>query len=208
MLPDWIEKIGDFVVERKEIPRPGNKPYRANSHTQIGVLHTTEGDTVKGAWSTLAEKGSAPHFIVGDEQIVQCRPLTAQAAALHGDGPVFANANSSVQIEIVARSQETLWLPKPGTVEALCAVLRWANGNGVDIPLQVPVAEWVDDCSDVKSPWAANNGRRKSAEASFWPSAKGWWMHMEVPGQGPTWHWDCGAIQRTKLLEIARQGLH
>lgn len=207
MLPQWIEKIGDFTVEAREIKRPNNKPYYANSHTQIGVLHTTEGDTVAGAWSTLAANRDAPHFIVGDEQIVQCRPLTAQAAALHGEGPTFANANSSVQIEIVARSQQTRWLPQGGTLAALCAVLRWASGNGIDIPLQVPVAAWVDDCTDCQLPWATNNSRRKSAAAGLWPSAKGWWMHMEVPEQAPTWHWDCGALERTRLLQIARQPL-
>jgi len=29
-------------------------------------------------------------------------------------------------------------------------------------------------------------------------------MHMEVPGQGPTWHYDCGALKRTVMLQMAR----
>lgn len=29
-------------------------------------------------------------------------------------------------------------------------------------------------------------------------------MHLEVPYQGPTWHWDCGAVGRSRMLAIAR----
>jgi hypothetical protein len=42
------------------------------------------------------------------------------------------------------------------------------------------------------------------AAGGLWPIKKGWWMHMEVPYQQPTYHWDCGALKRTKMLEMAQ----
>ena len=45
----WLKRIGDYDVIRREIPRPGGKPYYLNGSTLIGVLHTTEGDTVEAA---------------------------------------------------------------------------------------------------------------------------------------------------------------
>jgi hypothetical protein len=73
-----------------------------NSHTQIGVLHTPENPSVEESFNTLNKNHSAPHFIVGDGRIIQCRSLTHQAAALVGNGPIFANAQASVQIEMAA----------------------------------------------------------------------------------------------------------
>src|SRR5256885_7375059 len=83
--------------------------------------------------------------------------------------------------------------------------MAWVAANGIDIPLQVPFSGWLDDCSDCKLPWATNNVRRIKAATGLWPSAKGWWMHMKVRGQGPTWHFDWGAMQRTKMIEMAKQ---
>ncbi len=50
--------------------------------TLIGVLHTTEGDTVEAAWRTLGQQNAAPHFIAGEHTIVQCRPLNVEASTL------------------------------------------------------------------------------------------------------------------------------
>jgi Bacterial SH3 domain len=191
----WVSRIGEFVVEKKEIKRPGNKPYFINSHTMVGVLHTTEGDTADGAFSTLAANRSAPHFIIGDNRIIQCRPITAQAAALKTP----ANTQAALQIELVARSKETLWMPVAGSLDPLVAVLRWAAGDPLDIPLKRPVDEWLDDCSDVKKPWAVMSNRRRLAH-DVWPKAKGWYMHMEVPGND---HWDCGALRFREILQQA-----
>ncbi|HEX7315251.1 MAG TPA: SH3 domain-containing protein [Pyrinomonadaceae bacterium] len=194
--PDgWVSRIGDFVVERKEIKRPGNKPYFINSHTMVGVLHTTEGTTVDGAFSTLAASHSAPHFIIGQNRIMQCRPLTAQAAALRSP----ANTHAALQIELVAQSKQTLWMPVDGSLRPLVATLRWASGDPLNIPLQRPADAWLDDCSDAPLPWAVTSNRRRLAH-DVWPIVKGWYMHMEVPGND---HWDCGALRFREILQQA-----
>jgi hypothetical protein len=193
----WVARIGDFNVERKEIKRPGNKPYFNNSHTMIGVLHTTEGDTVAGAFTTLNASRSAPHFIIGQGRIMQNRPITVQAAALKAGG----NTHAALQIELVARSQQTLWLPSDGSLRPLVAVLRWAAGDPLNIPLQRPFDAWLDDCTDVKLPWAVTTNRRRLAH-DVWPKAKGWYMHMEVPGND---HWDCGALRFREILAMAAE---
>jgi hypothetical protein len=199
---DWVTQIHTFVVEHREIPRPANRPYFLNSSTLIGVLHTTEGTTVNGAWTTLNAAHSAPHFIAGENRIVQCRPLTVQGAALRSGNGNTANVHAQVQIEMVARSREQLWQPAPATLGPTVAIIAFCAKN-LGIPLRIP-NNWPDDVSDMPLPWARNNRRRKqAAQLGLWPVEKGWWMHMEVPYQGPSWHWDCGALQRSTLLNMA-----
>jgi hypothetical protein len=64
MVTDFPNKIFGFKVEKRVIPRPGGKEFLFNSHTQIGVLHTTENPSVEGSFKTLSANHSAPHFIV------------------------------------------------------------------------------------------------------------------------------------------------
>lgn len=212
MITDWPAQIFNYEVERKEIPRDDNKPYYASAHSQIGVLHTTEGNTVADGWQTLNAEKSAPHFIVGENRIVQCRPLSKQAASLHGKSPFYANANAALQIEMVgytggkpgsAHNYDS-WIPKDDVLKPVVAIMAWASRNGLDIPLQIPSPNWKDDGMDCPKPWAVQNKRRLQAALGLWPAAKGWWMHMEVPGQAPTWHFDCGALKRTVMLQMAR----
>lgn len=194
----WLDQIGPFPVERREIPRPGNKPYIPNLAPDIGMLHTTEGRTVDSAFNTLSQKRIAPTFIIGEDRIIQCRPLNAQASALHEP----ANKSARVQIEMVGFSKQTLWLPERATLEPTIAVLAYC-AQELSIPLIVP-NDWPDDVSDMKGQiWATNNRRRKLAAAGDWPKKLGWWMHLEVPLQGPSWHWDCGALRRTEMLSMA-----
>ena len=49
--PDTIDSVFGIPVEQREIPRPGGKKFFFNSHTQIGVLHTTESDSLEGSFS-------------------------------------------------------------------------------------------------------------------------------------------------------------
>ncbi|HKS29401.1 MAG TPA: peptidoglycan-binding domain-containing protein [Pyrinomonadaceae bacterium] len=213
MITDWPAKIFDYEVERREIPRKGGKPYYVVAHSQVGVLHTTEGNTVNAAWNTLSQHSSAPHFIVGENRIVQCRPLSKQSSALHGNPPFNANTNAALQIEMVGftggnadfnKHAYDSWIPGDSVLKPTVAIMAWAAGNGLDIPLQIPSPAWTDDGMDCPKPWAVNNKRRLQAALGLWPAAKGWWMHMEVPGQGPTWHYDCGALKRTVMLQMAR----
>jgi hypothetical protein len=108
-----------------------------------------------------------------------------------------ANLHAQVQIEMVARSQQKLWLPKRSTLDPTVAILAFCQ-KALGIPLKIP-----NDWPDVPLPWAANNRRRRQAQRRLWPAEKGWWMHLEVPYQGPTWHWDCGAMRRARLLILA-----
>jgi hypothetical protein len=199
---DWVDTIHTFAVEKKEIPRPQGKPYFLNSSTLIGVLHTTEGTTVSGAWSTLSAASSAPHFIAGEGRIVQCRPLNVQGSALRSNQNNTANVNAQIQIEMVAKSKESLWMPVDGTLNPTVAILAFC-AKEFGIPLKAP-NNWPDDCSDVSKPWASNNSRRKQAANALWPIEKGWWMHLEIPFQGESWHWDCGALRRSEMLELAK----
>jgi hypothetical protein len=221
MAIEFPDKIFDFKVEKRVIPRPGGKSFMFNSHTQIGVLHTTENPSVEGSFKTLKQSHSAPHFIVGEGRIIQCRSLTHQGAALVGNKPVFANAQASVQIEMAAftgggkDSTTDVWLPKEGVLLPTVAILAFCAGNGIDIPLQVPTDDWKDDNSDMKLPWAGGptkknpkkkmNVRRTRAAKGDFPKLKGWWMHVEIPGQAESWHHDCGALRRRDMLRMAQE---
>ncbi len=217
---EFPPKIFGFKVEKRVIPRPGGKKFLFNSHTQIGVLHSTESASVETSFKELNKKHSAPHFIVGEGRIIQCRPLNAQAAALNGNAPCFANAQASIQIEMAAftgggkgiATTTDLWLPNDGVLLPTVAIMAFCAGNDIDIPLQVPNDKWKDDASDMPLPWAAGppkkpksaiNTRRKAAAAGDFPKLKGWWMHVEVPCQGPTWHHDCGRLRRRDMLRMA-----
>jgi hypothetical protein len=202
---DWVDRIGRYKVEHFEMPRPDGKPYlRVNEGSGIGVLHTTENSSVEGAKLWLKQKFSAPHFITGEHRIVQCRPLWAQGAALVTDPPHYPNHDARVQIEQVTFSKTFLWKPVAGTLEPTAAVVGWC-ADKLGIPIKRPYSGWRDDGKDMPFPWAENNQRRSLAAAGGWPERKGWWHHMEVPWQGPSWHWDCGAYDRTVLFTMAKE---
>jgi hypothetical protein len=213
---DWLSEIYGIKVERIEIPRPGGAAYYPVRQSGKGVLHTTEGDSIDGAISTFRSKGFAPTFLTGLGRIVQCRPLWAQASTLHtGFAPFYCNAYSQVQIEQVGHSSTELWTPAAGTLHGTVALMAYfaaAREGQAAIPLLRPIPSWEDDGSDLKPipptgvRWATNNTRRQSR--LFFNGPKGWYAHLEVPDQEPTWHWDCGAIrwpilidQATKLLQ-------
>jgi hypothetical protein len=197
---DWINgDVFGFKVERREIPRSGGKSYYPNAGNGTGVLHTTEGGTIEGAWATLSGNHDAPHVICGQSRIIQCRPLNVQGAALHA-GP-HNNNNGPIQIEMVGHSQEALWLPDEGTLNPTVAFIAHCAME-LGIPLAVPY-DWPDDLSDCSKPWASHNSRRKQVEGD-WPNGpKGWYLHLEMGWQDPTWHWDAGAIQRSVMLQQA-----
>lgn len=223
MAIEFPDKIFGFKVEKRLIPRPGGQNFLFNSHTQIGVLHTTENLSVEGSFKSLNEQHSAPHFIVGEGRIIQCRSLIHQAAALRGDAPCFANAQASIQIEMAAftgggnntDTTTNLWIPKDDVLLPTVAIMAFCAGNGIDIPLQVPTEDWKDDASDMPLPWASGptrknprkrmNARRIRAAAGDFPRLKGWWMHVEIPCQGETWHHDCGRLRRRDMLRMAME---
>ena len=199
----WIDGqvIHGILVEKQEIKRPGGAPYyEIAENTQIGVLHTTEGKNISSALSHMSMSKSSPHFTVGDNRIVQNRPIGVQASAVRANaGQPNPNKDAYIQIECVAFSSQQLWLPDSPTLQPLVKLLAYLKQY---VPLVVP-NNWPDDCADLKGQiWASNNSRRRSGT---WPAVKGWWMHMEVPYQKPSWHWDCGAIRRTVILQQAEE---
>lgn len=212
MSDGWVAKMFGIPVEKREIKRPNNKPYYTVSSTLIGVLHTTEASTVDKSWDVLNQQRSAPHFITGQGRIVQCRPLGKQGAALRTNSPHTPNAHAQIQIEMATHTamqgnQTKLWLPTKAVLEPTVAVMAWCAKN-LGIPLQKPYP-WPDDGFDLKGTiWAANNKRRKQAAAGLWPLNKGWWMHVEVPSQQPTWHHDCGQLRRTEMFSLAQELLN
>lgn len=209
-----LDSVFGFAVEQREIPRPNNQPFFFNSHTQIGVLHTTESRSVESSFNSLRDEFSAPHFLIGEGRILQCRPLTAQGSALRGNAPCFANAQASIQIEMVGftgggnneSTTEDLWIPKDEVLLPTVAIMAFCAGNGIDIPLRVPKEEWKDNASDMPLPWASGtNSRRVAARAGDFPSLKGWWMHVEIPCQGPSNHHDCGRLRRREMIAKAQE---
>lgn len=221
MPPERPDKIFDFSVERRDIPRQGDRPFfPLDPRTRIGVLHTTESSKIEAAFAALKAKFSPPHFIVGESRIIQCRPLTVQAATLRGNAPCRANAQAAVQIEMVgftgggkdSKTTTDLWIPEDDVLLPTVAIMAFCAGNDIDIPLRVPKEEWKDDASDMPLPWATgNNARRRAAEAGDFPKLKGWWMHVEIPCQGPTNHHDCGRLRRREMLKMAQElldGVH
>jgi hypothetical protein len=223
---EFPAKIFGFKVEKRLIPRPGGKKFFVNTHTQIGVLHTTENSSIESSFKSLNKDHSAPHFLVGEGRIIQCRPLTAQAAALVGSAPCFANAQASIQIEMVgftgggkdAKTTTELWIPKDDVLLPTAAIMAFCAGNGIDIPLQVPTEDWKDNNSDMPLPWAGGptkknprkkmNTRRIRAAKGDFPKLKGWWMHVEIPCQAEMWHHDCGRLRRRDMIRKARELLN
>jgi len=189
----WIDGqvLFGVTVEKHESPRSNGRPYYPMDPTGIGVIHTTEGSSVAGALAILSHNFDASHFVVGQGRIVQLRPLGAQAAALHSP----QNQYAEIQIECIGFSQQTVYLFDEPTLKPLAALMAWATEN-TGIPLQRPSADWKEDMSDVK-PFPSNNSRRTSG---VWPNAKGYYGHLEVSDQGPSWHWDPGSLNYTALF--------
>lgn len=189
----WLEDVHGYKVEKMEMPRSGGRAFwPMPTDGGILVVHTTQGETVSGAVVTLMQKFSGPHFVVGENRVVQGRPIGSQGASLHAPENQFA----TVQIEAVGMSRiATYSLPAP-THKPLVAVIAWAVKE-LGIPLKRPSALWKDDGSDMPFPWASNNGRRRSG---VWPKKKGIYGHIEVPNQGPSWHYDPGALDYESLF--------
>jgi hypothetical protein len=192
---DWLTSVYGFKVEKREIPRPGGKPYYTSPQGPRGILHTTENDDVDVAWRVLHDSGSAPTFITGEHRIIQCRPLSVQAAALRTNLPHLPNRDVWIQIEQVGRSQQKLYSLPDATMKPSAALMAYfADAIPLDVPLDFP-----DAMTDVK-PYPASDNTRRKKMAAIWPNWKGWAHHLEVPWQEPTWHWDCGALRRKGVL--------
>ncbi len=202
-MDEWPAKVHGYAVTKK----PLGEGTQIKSPV-VGVLHTTEGNTAENAWTFLKGQGYCPHFIIDGDAILQCRSLRETSSTLrHSDSAPYSPNSYAIQIEIAAFSQQDPWQLASATFERVAAVMAYASAFH-EIPLVVP-NDWPDDCHDMPGPWAAENSRRKWAKVATdaglhrYPSVRGWWEHMEVPWQDPTWHWDAGALRRSELIAKA-----
>lgn len=192
----WLTTIGPYRAQKRESPRPGGKPYIPLSDPRSLIVHTTEGPSVDGAWNTLNQKGAAPHFIVGENRIVQMRPLDVQAATLVTDADAGFWANAlGWQVECVGHAQQSLHKLTASSWNPLAALATYFHERQ-GVPLRRPDG-WRDNCSDITTILASNNTRRQSRKAIGF---RGFLGHLDVPNQSPTWHWDPGALDYTALF--------
>ena len=209
----WVRgALFGITVEIRPIPRSAGQDFRpVDADADSGVLHTGEGDLEPGdpgdpgdpdqLWGTLNLKHVGP-WICGEGRIIQTRPIGVQSAALRENPPHNPNAQVRMDIETTADSSTSPWLWKPNDLEAVVALMAFAAIEGL-VPAIIPNG-WPDLPDPAcPLPWAANNARRQQAAAGKWP-APGWWMHLEVPWSDPTWHWDCGALQRVALIQLVQ----
>lgn len=190
----WVDQIGPYKVERMEGFRPGKQPYLQLVTPRVVIDHSTEGDTVNSAVATLRANFSAPHFVPGEDRIVQMRPGWAQAATVHEHNDI------AWQVECVGRASQSLHDLTPSTWRPLVALTRWFHEeHGVPY---ATVAGWRDDLSDITTILATDNTRRRSRKAL---SHHGFLMHLDIPDQAPTWHWDAGALMFAKLFQEAQE---
>lgn len=192
----WVSEMYGIVVEKKPIPRPGGKPFVPVGKTGLFNAHTTEGYGADGVWATLNQHHSAPHFIAGENRIIQCRPLGMQGAALLGGATT--NGIAEVQAEIIGFSQQKLWQLRPQDFKSATALLAYCNAE-LGIPLTRP-AQWPDDLSDMAGEVLAtsHNSRRRSGMVKA--GYRGIAMHLEFPLNN---HWDCGALKWVELIEAS-----
>ena len=185
----WKLTIENYVVERAEGKRPNGQAYIPLTSPKALVIHTTEGTTVDGAVRTLRSKYAAPHFVVGENRIIQMRPLDAEAATLRNHNDV------GWQVEVVGHSKQGVHKLTPSSWAPLVSLVRFFHKE-LGVPLARP-AGWKDDLSDISTILASDNTRRKSRKALGFRGLIG---HLEVPDQSPTWHWDPGALNYTALF--------
>jgi hypothetical protein len=193
----WIDgrRLGGIRVERAEGRRPGGQAYLPLAGRRGLCMHTTEGDTVDGAVSVLRSNFSAPHFVTGQGRIVQMRPLDAQAATLRAHNDLYW------QVECVERSRQGLWLFKESTLKPTVALMLFFRDD-LGVPMRT-VDGWRDDLRDITTILATDNTRRRSRKAL---DHRGVLMHLDVPDQGPSWHWDCGAQRWARVFELVQEG--
>ncbi len=198
MTSAWPGQVFGFKVTKEQTGSAGTL-----EHPVVIVHHTTETDSPVGSYP------NPPHFEVSESKIRQFRSLDEWAAALrHSSSAPFSPNAHAVQIEIVARSKQKVYELPAGTLDRVAALDAYIyQYHGV--PLTVPNG-WPDDCADMQLPWAVDNSRRKwAAKANGsthnFPAVRGIWEHKEVPWQDPSWHWDCGALSRTKIIARAEE---
>lgn len=194
----WVTTIGPYTVKHRESARPSGQAYIPLENPRAFIVHTTEGTTVSGAWGTLDTKHAAPHFIIGEDQIVQCRPLDVQAATLVDGGLPWHPNSIGWQVESVGYAREALHRLTPPTWDPLVALTQFMHEH-LGVPLDRPDA-WTDQLP--AGVWAVgDNARRNSGLAVGFHGVLG---HIDIPDGNV--HWDPGSLDYTALFAAVTQG--
>lgn len=158
---------------------------RRRSHPLL-CLHTTETD---GYVETLRYPSE---FQVGEGIIGQHKPLWARGAA------VDEHDHDLLQIEIVARSQLDVWLPKPTSLNPLMALMAFLHRR-----------DFVATALARPDRWPTRLDRCPCAVESYYRRHEVWdgrfvYGHVEIPGDE---HWDPGSIDYPELFRGIRDVL-
>jgi hypothetical protein len=194
MRTGFVSKIGPLSVERiTGVMRTGSAIDTSKPATGGG--HTTESN---GNWdspiSVYRSGLTAPHLQLQGKRVGQAVPFGEMAAAFENDaGGVETNRWCRCQIEVVANSQEELWLPDKATVDSLAHIIAWAKPN-----LGIPISRPFDSDDLGPQPWATEDYKRRHADK--WGNTAGWFMHVEIPENA---HWDMGEIKWSVILKRA-----
>jgi hypothetical protein len=179
------------------LPGPGDKEYPIKRFAQGPyyslaqvkpnlVLHTTETD------GYVEHLEYPSQWQVGEGIIGQHRPLWAKGEALKGD---TTNDPYAMQIEIVGRSQLDLWLPKPGSLGPLVALMAWFQQRGLVKSAVTRPTNWADKLD--RGPQATSTYYRR--QANLWPSTAGVYGHVDIPDND---HWDPGSLEYAQLFRM------
>jgi hypothetical protein len=163
------------------------------------LVHTTEGPTLDGAFTTRDMNRDAPHFILevknGHQRLVQCIPINRAARGLeHNSGPETNRANC-IQVEVVGFTDKAVaaQLGHPELYVAnwsadvyrhLHELMLWTHQN-FGVPME----------SDF--PFIGQPGYHRLSGDEFF-NAKGLVGHCHAAGNS---HTDPGAIKRTFVLK-------
>ena len=196
-VPGFLSKVGPHRVERVFSRDFGEVDL---SKPPVGVGHTTECDFE----SALAkfERVDAPNFLIGRDKrgklrIIQFIELGRVAAALeHHKDTVETNRWARAQIELVAHSKKSPWLPADKELLDAFTQLVAILHQRCEIPLHRPFPDAMIPTGIV---WATQKNPRRLS--GHWGSLAGWWNHLEVPGND---HWDMGSFRWTPVLKSAQ----
>lgn len=175
-----------YPVAKRNVPGNAGGTFLPNSPMR-GVLHTTEGSSVDGAFAAYRNNNSWPHFTVGkDGMVFQHVALDRAARALKNlSGGVETNRQGAIQVEVVGSAVSPVW--PPAQVQAMIFLMRWIECQTGILPQGPEFGSWEQ------------YGYKNPLEFSYldWNHFNGWCGHQHVPENT---HWDPGHIDLSILL--------
>jgi len=187
-----------YTVEHHMVPRTANQPFLNLEVTPANlVLHTTEGHTVDGAIGTMTTNHDPAQWLVGEHRIAQLRPITAQGAAVDTEN------GKAMQIEMVAFSQLTVWLPDEPSLFPLVALVAYLDQmkfiSSLERPPKLAQLPLTLDVPPGGRPPATNEYFRRFL--GEWPNP-GVYGHVDLPNDE---HFDPGAFDYPTFFEMVRE---